>query len=240
MHYLWGQLSGAVSLIVHHPHFLLVLLWATVRVVAVSTSAAVVLGIPIAVAIALGRFRGRRVVRALANASLGLPPVVVGVVVLLALIPNGPFGSLHWDFTLRGIYVVQAILAMPFVVAFGAAALEAVPPGLLAQARALGAGRRQVAALAVREARIGLLAAVIAGAGAVVSEVGGVLIVGGAILGHDEILSTALLANFTYTSNETQEVAVAITLALLLLVLVGVLTFIQQRDAGIRLRFRGA
>jgi len=238
MDFLWDQLKGAIPLIVHRDPFLVSLTWVTIRVALVSTAAALVIGLPIGLTLGLGRFRGRRALQILANASLALPPVVVGIVVLLLLVPQGVFGSLRIEFTIRAVYVVQTILALPYIVALTPAAINGLGPGLLSQARALGAGRRQLAALALREAKIGVTAAVIAALGAAVSEVGAVIIVGGNFQGHDETLASALLTEFTYSANDPQETAIAIVLFVLVLLLIGSLTVIQQRTRGIQLRFR--
>jgi tungstate transport system permease protein len=238
MAYLWDQLRGAIPLIVHGNPYILNLLWVTVRVAFVSTSIAVVIGLPIGLTLGLARFRGRRALQILANASLALPPVVVGIVVLLLLLPQGAFGSLRFEFTLRAVYIVQALLALPYIVALTPAAVQGLAPGLLDQARALGAGRRQLSLLALREAKIGVIAAVIAALGAAVSEVGAVIIVGGNIQGHDETLAGALLAQFTYSGNDPYEAAIAIVLLALILLLIGALTVLQQRTSGIQLRFR--
>jgi tungstate transport system permease protein len=163
----------------------------------------------------------------------------VGIVVLILILDRGAFGSLHIAFTLRAVYVVQTILALPFVIALTPAAIQGLAPGLLGQARALGAGRVQLAVFALREAKIGVLAAAIAALGATISEVGAVIIVGGNIQGHDETLASALLEQFNF-NNAGDQVAVAIGLVLLamILVLIGALTVIQQRTDGIQLRFR--
>jgi tungstate transport system permease protein len=176
----------------------------------------------------------------LANASLALPPVVVGITVLLLLLPQGALGSLQVEFSLTAVYVVQTVLALPYIVALTPAAIQGLPPGLLAQARALGAGRVQLSRLALREARIGVLAAVIAALAATISEVGAVVIVGGNFQGHDETLASALLEQFNYTANEPYASAIALVLLALIGVLVGILTVLQQRTGGIRLRFRAA
>jgi tungstate transport system permease protein len=238
--YLWDQLRGAIPLIAHGDPYLMGLLWVTIRVALVSTAIALLIGLPIGLALGLGRFRGRRALHILANASLALPPVVVGIGVLLLLLPQGAFGSLRIEFSLSAVYVVQAILALPYVVALTPAAIQGLAPGLLAQARALGAGRVQLSLLALREARIGVLAGVIAALAATISEVGAVVIVGGNFQGHDETLASALLEQFNYTSNEPYASAIAIVLLALILVLVGALTVIQQRTGGIQLRFRAA
>jgi tungstate transport system permease protein len=240
MGFLWTQLREAVSLIAHGNPYLFSLLWVTVRVAAVSTVCALVIGLPVGLTIGLGRFRGRRALQIVANASMGLPPVVVGVVVLLLLLPMGAFGSLRIEFTIRGLYVVQTILALPYIVALTPAAIQALPGGLLAQARALGASRIQLAALALREARIGVLAAIIAAAGSTISEVGAVIIVGGDFQGKDQTLAGALLLQFTNTANDPQETAIALMLLCLILLLLGGLTVLQQSSGGIRMRFRAA
>src|SRR5262249_43159304 len=162
----------------------------------ISTAIALAIGLPFGLALGLGRFRGRRGAQVLANTGLALPPVAVGVFVLILLLPRGVFGSLRIEFTLYAVVLVQAILAIPYIVALTAAALPGLAGGLLDQARALGAGRLQLGALALREARIGVIAAVIAAMGATVSEVGAVVIVGGNFEGKTETLASALLSKF--------------------------------------------
>ena len=238
MSYLWEQLRGAIPLIVHGDPYILSLLWVTIRVAVVSTSIALVIGLPIGLTLGLGRFRGRRTLQILANASLALPPVVVGIGVLLLVLPQGALGSLRIAFTLQAVYIAQAVLALPYIVALTPAAIQGLAPGLLAQARALGAGRLQLSRLALREAKIGVIAALIAALGAAISEVGAVVIVGGNFEGHDETLASALLEQFNYTAREPYETAIAIVLLALILVLIGVLTVIQQRTSGIQLRFQ--
>jgi tungstate transport system permease protein len=238
MAYLWHEVRSALPLIVSGNGYILSVAWLTIRVAIISTAIALVIGLPIGVTIGVGRFRGRRTLHLLANASLALPPVLVGVAVLILLLPQGMFGSLRIAFTLKAVYVAQAALALPYIVALTAAAIQALPPGLLAQARALGAGRRQVAVLAVREARIGVLAAVIAALGSALSEVGAVIIVGGNIQNYDQTLASAMVAQVNDYANYPYAVGIAIVLLALILVLLGGLTVIQQRTGGIRLRFR--
>ena len=130
-----------------------------------ATAVATVIGLPIGLAIGLGRFLGgqmaasarERQPRAPAGAGRGVPVRVVP--------PQAPLDSLQLIWTRRVVFIAQTILALLFVVALTAAAVQGLPPGLLAQARLLGAGRRQLWTLAVREARIGVMAAVIAALG---------------------------------------------------------------------------
>jgi tungstate transport system permease protein len=238
--YLWDQLRTAIPLIASGNHYIFTLTWVTIKLAVVSTTIALVIGLPIGLALGLGRFRGRRALHILANASLALPPVLVGVFVLLLLLPAGAFGSLRIEFNLGGVYVAQTILALPYIVALTPAAIQGLPPGLLAQARVLGAGRRQLSLLALREAKIGVIAAVIAALGAALSEVGAVIIVGGNIANYDQTLASAVVAQVTDVGNYPDAVAIGIVLLALILVLMGVLTVLQQRTSGIHMRFRTA
>jgi tungstate transport system permease protein len=237
MSFLWHQLHDGTALIVRGDPFVWGLLWVTIKVALISTAVALVIGLPLGLAIGLGRFRGRRGAHVLANASLALPPVAVGIFVLILLLPQGAFGSLRIEFTLYAVYLVQAILALPYIVALTAAAVQGLAPGLLGQARALGASRLQLAGLAVREARIGVIAAVIAAMGAAVSEVGAVIIVGGNFQGQTSTLASALLSEFTFSANDPRETAIALMLGGLVLVLLGGLTVIQQLGSA-QPRFR--
>jgi tungstate transport system permease protein len=240
MGYLWHEVRAAIPLIISGNGYILSVTWLTIRVAVISTAVAMLIGLPLGVTIGIGRFRGRHALHVLANASLALPPVLVGVAVLVLLLPEGMFGSLRIAFTLDAVYVAQSILALPYIVALSAAAIQALPPGLLAQARVLGAGRRQVAVLAVRETRIGVMAAVIAALGAGLSEVGAVIIVGGNIQNYDQTLASAMVAQVNDYANYPYAVGIAIVLLALILVLLGALTVIQQRTGGIRLSFRTA
>ena len=238
MAYLWDQLRQALPLILDGKSEIPHLIWVTFRVAAISTVTATVIGLPFGLAIGLGRFRGRRTLQLLANASLALPSVVVGVGVLLLVLPPGAFGSLRWAFTLNAVYVAQTILALPFVIALTPAAIQGLPPGLFAQARSLGAGRLQLSTLALREAKIGVIAAIIAAFGAAISEVGAVVIVGGNIEGYDQTLGSALLAQFNFYGNYPYMFAIGIVLLAMILVLIGTMTILQQRTSGIQLKFR--
>ncbi|HEY2005131.1 MAG TPA: ABC transporter permease [Solirubrobacteraceae bacterium] len=238
MAYLWDQLRQAIPLIAHGNQYILSVIGVTIRVAVVSTVSALIIGLPIGLALGLGRFRGRRALQVLANASLALPPVIVGVGVLILLLPQGVFGGLRIEFTLRAVYVAQTILALPYVVALTPAAIQGLPAGLLDQARALGAGRVALSRLALREAKIGVIAAVIAALASTLSEVGAVVIVGGNIQNYDQTLASALLQQATDYANYPYAVAIGLVLLALILILMAVLTVLQQRTSGINLRFR--
>lgn len=230
MSFIWHGVKGAVDLLLHPSHDLGVVVAATLQVAAWSTLFALVIGLPISLALALGRFPGRRFLLTLANAGLGLPPVVIGLIVSLLLFRGAPFGALHLIYTLDGVILVQTVLAIPVVVALAAAALQGVAPALLDQARALGASRRRVAALALREARIGVLAAAIAAIGSALAEVGAVVLVGGNIQGDTQTLASAVLTEVS-AGNYGFAIALGILLLGIIFLLSAVLTVAQQRDA---------
>lgn len=237
MRLIWDELSKALPMIVHGNPQLLSVIWFTLQVAAVSTAAACVIGLPLGLALGLGRFRGRTVLRALANASLALPPVLVGVFLFVLFSPQAPLGFLHLIWTRRVVFVGQTILALPYVVALSAAAVQALPPGLLSQARLLGAGRRQLWLLALREARIGVIAAIIAALGTSLSEVAAVALLGGNIYGYDQTLASATLYEVS-GGYYADAVAIGIVLIALILVLMGGLGLLQHQGGAIRMRFR--
>jgi tungstate transport system permease protein len=232
---LWHELRTAVSLIAHGDPYLVQVIWFTLQVAAVSTAVASALGVPVGLVIGLGRFRGREALRILANASMGLPPVVVGLVLFLVFVPAGPLGSLHLNATRTGVTVAQTVLALPYTVALTVAAVRGLPTGLPHQARLLGAGRAQLAVLALREARVGVMAGVIAALATALSEVAAIVIVGGNVYGYDQTLASASL----FASSQAmyaEALAVGIVLLALILLLIGGLTLLGQLGGGIRLR----
>jgi tungstate transport system permease protein len=240
MGFIWHEIRSAIPLILGGNEYILAVTWVTIRVAVVSTTAALVIGLPIGLAIGLGRFRGRRALHIIANASLALPPVIVGVFVLLFVLPQGALGSWHIAYTIKAVYVAQTILALPYIVALTPAAIQGLPPGLLAQARILGAGRRHLSALALREAKIGVLAAIIAALGASLSEVGAVIIVGGNIQNYDQTLASAIVQQVNDYTNYPYAVGISLVLLGLILLLAAVLTVMQQRAGGLQMRFQSA
>jgi tungstate transport system permease protein len=163
----------------------------TLRVSLTATALALLLGVPLGTALALGRFRGRRVLLATANTGMGLPPVVVGLLVTVLLWRSGPLGAFGLLYTPTAMVVAQTLIAAPIVAALTAAALQQVDPNFLLQMRALGATRAWALRALLAEARLPLLAVALAGFGAVVSEVGAAQMVGGNIQGETRVLTTA-------------------------------------------------
>ena len=234
-----NEFRVAFPLIWHGDPYLMQIIGFTLQVMLIATSVAAVIGIPIGLALGLGRFRGRQFLRVLANASLGLPPALVGAALFLLWAVPAPLGSLGLLSTRRGVFIAQTILALPYTVALTAAAVEGLPDGLLVQARALGANRLQVALLAMREARVGIMAAVIAAMGTSLSEVAAIAIVGGNIYGYNQTLASATLYEVN-AANYPMALAIAMVLLAMILVLMGGFALLQHQSGGLRLRFRTA
>lgn len=201
----------------------------TMRVSLSATAIAVVLGVPLAAAIALSSFPGRRVVLAAANTGLGLPPVVIGLFVTVLLWRSGPLGAFGLLYTPTAMILAQAAIATPIVVALAAAALQQVDPDFLVQLQGLGATRTRALLALLSEARLPLLAAAMAAFGAVVSEVGAAQMVGGNLAGQTRVLTTAAVL-----ATSRGEFALAIAFGLILLTISFavnlVLTLAQQHE----------
>lgn len=203
--------------------------WLTLKVSGSATFISLIIGIPLGVFLAWVHFPGRRFIISVVNTMMGFPPVVVGLWVYLLLARNGPLGKLDLIFTPTAIVIAQAVIASPVVMGLTSAAVMQVDEKLRMQIKALGATKLQILFLVLREARFSLLAAVIAGFGAVVSEVGASQMVGGNIKGYSRVLTTATVME---VSKGNTEVAIGISVILMLLayfVTLG-LTLLQQKD----------
>ena len=203
--------------------------WLSLKVSGMATMVSLVLGISVGSVIALTRFPGRRMAVSLVNTGMGLPPVVVGLFVTIFLWRNGPLGFLGILYTPSAMILAQAIIATPIVMGITLAAIQALPRKLRLQILALGATRTQMVWILVKEAKLPLLAGVMAGFGGVISEVGASIMVGGNIKGFSRVLTTATVME---TSRGNFDVAIALGIILLLLAyfINLVLTHIQQRE----------
>jgi tungstate transport system permease protein len=157
-----------------------------------ATALAGALGVPAGVALALLRLPGRGALVSVCNALMGMPPVVVGLVVFLLLSRRGALGGLELLFTPTAMVIAQTLLVLPIVAALTHAAVMGLDPLLRDTARTLGATRLQAAALVIAEARHGIMAALFAGFGRAIAEVGAVLMVGGNIKGVTRVMTTTI------------------------------------------------
>jgi tungstate transport system permease protein len=194
-----------------------------------ATLISLLLGVSLGIFIALKEFPGKKFVISTINTGMGLPPVVVGLFVSIFLWRNGPFGFLGLLYTPLAMVIAQSIIATPLVMGVSVAAIQHLPRNLRYQILALGATRLQMMWLLIREARLPLLAAVMAGFGGVISEVGASIMVGGNIKGYTRVLTTATVME---TSRGNFDIAIALSIILMVLAFVinVILTYVQQRE----------
>ncbi len=218
----------ALRLLVAGDREVFAILWLSLQVSGLATLLSLALGIPAGAALALLRFPGRTLVVSAVNAGMGLPPVVVGLFVTLLLWRSGPLGAWEILYTPAAIVLAQAVIAAPIVMGITLAAVQNVPEKFRLQLLGLGASRTQMVGVVLCEARLPMLAAVMAGFGGIISEIGASMMVGGNIKGQTRTLTTAMVLE---TGKGNFEVAIALSLLLLALVF-GVnwtLTAVQQR-----------
>jgi len=228
MELIWQGFLEAVQLIAQGDPKLMGIMWLSLKVSGIATVSSLLLGIPLGTVIGLGRFPGRGLVLSLVNTGMGLPPVVVGLFVSIFLWRSGPLGVLQLLYTPTAIIIAQFIIAFPVVTGLTVAAMQQVDPRFRLQLLGLGASRVQLLWQLLRETRLPMLAAVMAGFGAVISEIGASLMVGGNILGYTRVMTTATVLE---TAKGNFDVAIALSIILLgitFLINWG-LTAIQQR-----------
>jgi tungstate transport system permease protein len=227
---IWEGILNAVQLLFSSDPEIWQITLLSLRVSGLATIISLIIGLPLGTVLALGRFPGRSSLLSLVNTGMALPPVVVGLVVSIFLWRNGPFGFLNLIYTPAAIVIAQTIIATPVVTGLTAAALQQLDPLLRLQLLGLGASRLQMVLALWWEARLPLLAALMAGFGSVISEVGASMMVGGNIKGQTRVLTTAIVLE-----TSRGEFARAIALSILLLALAYMvnltLTWIQQRGA---------
>lgn len=200
----------------------------TLQVSGTATLISLIIGIPFGTVLALKRFPGRDFLMSIVNTGMGMPPVVAGLWISILLWRSGPLGSLNLIYTPTAIIIAQAVIASPIVVGLTSAAISQVDPKLRLQIKALGATKLQYLWFLLMEARFSLLAAVIAGFGAVVSEVGASMMVGGNVKGLSRVLTTATVME---VSKGNFDVAIALSAILVLVSYLTTLwlTVLQQK-----------
>ena len=203
--------------------------WLSLTVSGTATLTALILGIPLGIALAMTRFPGRAIVVALVNTGMSLPPVVVGLFISILLWRSGPLGFLNLIYTPTAMVIAQVVIAFPIVASLTMAAFQTLNPRLRLQLLGIGASKLQLLWLLCKEAQLPLLAAVMAGFGGVISEVGSVLMVGGNIKGQTRVLTTATVLE-TSMGNFGTAIALGVILLTLAFGVNFVLTRIQQGE----------
>jgi tungstate transport system permease protein len=236
---IWDGLKEAVRLLAHDDDDVYSIAMRSVYVSGVATLVSLVLGVGIGAVLAFRRFPGRLLALTLVNTGMGFPPVVIGLVVAILLWRSGPLGDLGWIYTTKAMIIAQTIIATPVITGFTAASLASLDPRLRLQVYALGASRLQMLWIVLQEVRLPLLAAIMAGFGAAISEVGASVMVGGNVAGQTRVLTGAILLE-----QSKGEFGPAIALGIILLammVAVNLLfTWVQLRSRGERTSSRRA
>ena len=230
MELIWEGIKNAFRLLFGANPEVWEITWLSLQVSGIATAISLLIGLPLGTWLGLGRMFGRRFLLSVVNTGMALPPVVVGLVVSILLWRSGPLGDLHLIYTPMAIIIAQTIITAPVVTGLTVAALQQLDPRLGQQLLGLGASRSQMVLALWREARLPMLAALMAAFGSVISEVGASMMVGGNIRHQTRVLTTAIVLE---TGKGQFAMAIALSLVLLFLAfLVNMaLTWIQQREA---------
>ena len=230
MQLIWEGILEAFKLLFTLDSEVLQITLLSLQISGLATGVSLLLGLPLGTILALGEFPTRRFWLSLVNTGMALPPVVVGLGVSIMLWRSGPLGFLQLIYTPGAIILAQTIIAAPLVIGLTVTALQQLDPRLQLQLLGLGASRMQVIWTLWREARLPLLAALMAGFGSIISEVGASMMVGGNLRYQTRVLTTAIVLE-----TGRGEFAIAIALSVILLTLAFlvnmVFTFIQQQNS---------
>lgn len=232
MELIWQGIVQAVKLLLAGDPEILSITVLTLKVSGTATVLSLCLGIPAGAILALAGFPGRRFIISLVNTGMGLPPVVVGLWVAIFFWRYGPLGFFHLMYTPTAMIIAQCVIAVPIITGISTAAFQQVDRKLRFQIKALGASRVQAVLLLVREVRLPLLAAVMAGFGGVVSEVGASMMVGGNVQGQTRVLTTATVME---VSKGNFDIAIALSIILMVLAYGVTLGFTLLQQRGSRL-----
>jgi len=204
----------------------------TLRVSFTSILISTIIGLPLGMALGLSRFKGRKVILVFINIGMGLPPVVAGLWITLLLWRSGPLGQFSLLYTPTAIVMAQVLVSLPIITGLTSSAFQQINDKLLLQIKAMGATKRQTLLILLKESRIAVMAAIIAGFGRVIAEVGAAMMVGGNILGDTRILTTTIVME---VSKGNFDLALALSFILLsaAFLITGTLTFLQQRTRNL-------
>jgi len=233
----WDSIREAMRLLVSGDSFVLQVMWMSLRVAGTATILGMIVGIPIGSWLAIKKFWGWGAAATILNVGLMLPPVAVGLFVFLLLSRQGPLGSFSLLYTPTAMIIAEFFIAGPVIAAITMGGVGSVPKEVRLQAMGLGASRRQTTWLVIREARVTILSAIVAGFGAAISEVGAVMMVGGnlSVAGHN---MTGTMTTATMALVRQGNYSLAMAFAIVLLILALIITFILTRtQQGIRRRW---
>ena len=239
--FLFQGIVKAFELIIDLNPYLLSITWVSIKVSGTATFLATLTAIPLAFALHFLHFKGKQVFIALINTGMGLPPVFVGLFVFLMLVPSGPLGFMNMIFTPKAMVIAQYILVTPIITGICLAPIKAVPKSIIETVYTLGGEKRDAIIMVMKEARFGIITAILAGLGRALSEVGAILIVGGNIartgsiggigegISYTRTLTTAITSE-TSKANISTAIALGIILILLYLCVTMLGAFFQRKS----------
>ncbi|PYZ94067.1 tungstate transporter permease [Salipaludibacillus keqinensis] len=229
MELIWTGLLEALRMIISADSEVFQITWLTVQVCIFSTFISTVLGVPIGMLLAFKHFAGKKIILLVSHAGMGLPPVVAGLWVTMFLWRSGPFGEWQWLFTVNAIVIAQIIVSLPILISLSYSAFKKIDDGTRLQIKALAPTKPQSLLLYLKQAQFGLCAAIMAGLGRVLAEVGAAMMVGGNLQGQTRILTTAMVMEVSRGNFH-----IALALSFILMAIAFMLTFIllrfQQKD----------
>jgi tungstate transport system permease protein len=221
-------LRKAIEMILTGDREILEITWLTLRVCFMAILISSLIGLPLGMLLGLKRFKGRKIILTIINIGMGLPPVVAGLWITMLLWRSGPFGHLQLLYSPTAIVMAQVLVSLPIVTGLTSSAFQQINDRMLLQIKALGATKIQTIMILLKQTRIAIVAAIMAGFGRVIAEVGAAMMVGGNIQGDTRILTTSIVME---VSKGNFDIALAISFILLTvaLLITAVLTMLQQR-----------
>jgi tungstate transport system permease protein len=228
MDLIFEGIRKAFFLILSADHDVMEVLFLSLIVSGSAVTISLLTGIPCGVLIAMRNFPGKNIIISLVNTGMGLPPVVVGLIVTVFLWRSGPFGFMKILYSPYAMIIAQVVIAFPIVTGLSMSAIQQLDPQIIPQSLSLGASRWQLIKVMLKEAKLPLLAAVMAGFGGIISEVGSVMMVGGNIKHQTRVLTTAIVME-TNKGNFDMAFALAAILLLITFLVNILLTVIQQK-----------
>lgn len=228
MELLIDGLKKAFEMIITGNPEIFAITWLTLRVCLFSILISTIIGLPIGILLGLTRFKGRKVLLLFINIGLGLPPVVAGLWITMLLWRSGPLGNFSLLYTPTAIVMAQILVSLPIITSLTCSAFQQINEKMLLQIKALGATRLQTLWILVKQSKIAIMAAIMAGFGRVIAEVGAAMMVGGNIQGDTRVLTTTIVME---VSKGNFDIALALSFILLTvaLLITAALTFLQQR-----------
>lgn len=230
MDYLWGGLTTALKLIFTFDHEVISCTWVSLSVSSIAILLASLIGVPLAFLIGINEFKGKRMIITLFNTMMALPTVVVGLFVFSLISRQGPLGVLGLLFTPIAMMIGQFILATPIITALAISAIQGIDPRIKMTAVTLGARSYQITFALMLEARFAIMAAIIAGFGRIIGEVGSAMILGGNIRGYTRSITTAIALE-TSKGEFSLGLALGIILLTVALSVNIILRYLQQRTS---------